>query len=512
MNQTVRVRFAPSPTGYLHIGGLRTALYNYLFAKKSGGTFILRIEDTDQKRYVAAAEDYIINSLKWAGIEADESPQKPGNHGPYRQSERKELYKKYVQQLLDEDKAYYAFDSTEELDAMRERLKEAGSSHQQYDAHTRGDMKNSLTLSSEETKAWLESGKPYVVRFKMPKGESIQFQDIVRGEVTFSSDQLDDKILFKADGMPTYHMANIVDDHLMEISHVIRGEEWLSSTPLHVMLYKAFNWQAPTFAHLPLILKPEGKGKLSKRDGEKHGFPVFPLKWFNEEKDVEQPGFKEIGFLPEAFCNMIAFFGWNPGTEQELFSLTELTDAFSLERIQKGGARFDWDKAKWYNQQHLQNLDNEALESLLKESNSDLLEGKENDFVSKAIALVKERMVFPGDFKKEAGFLFEAPSSYDEKNVRKRYKEQNIPHFEALIEAFNGLQNWESAEIETTLKSYLEQNELGFGAILPGFRLMLTGLMGGPSVFDIAAIIGKEETLHRMKTGMTRFLEIKAAS
>jgi len=508
MSNSVRVRFAPSPTGNLHIGGLRTALYNYLFAKKHGGTFILRIEDTDQNRYVASAEEYITNSLKWAGIEPGEGVGYEGSFGPYRQSERKELYQQYVQQLIDDNKAYYAFDTPQELDALRERLKAEGKATQQYDAHSRGSMKNSLTCTEEDTKSWLSSGKPYAVRFKMPKGEDVSFDDVVRGAVTFNTDQLDDKILMKADGMPTYHMANIVDDHLMEISHVIRGEEWLSSTPLHVMLYKAFNWQAPIFVHLPLILKPNGKGKLSKRDGEQHGFPVFPLKWFNDDAQVEQPGFKEIGFLPDAFNNMLAFLGWNPGTEQELFSLKELTEQFSLDRIQKAGARFDWDKAKWFNQQYVHQMEAKDMLPAVKLHFNELVKDASDDSIIGAIDLMKERLTFITDFEAQAHYLFKQPKSYDEKNVKKRYKAQNVEHFSRLTEQFEAMPVWESAEIEQNLKQYLETNELGFGAILPGFRLLLSGTMSGPSVFDIAAFIGKEATVERMKNGMQHFQKL----
>lgn len=510
MNNNLRVRFAPSPTGYLHIGGLRTALYNYLFAKKNKSTFILRIEDTDQKRYVAEAETYIVNSLKWAGILPNEGPNFGGDFGPYRQSERKDLYQQNVLTLLENGKAYYAFDSAEELDQMRATAKANGNAHQQYDASVRMNMKNSLTLGETATQEWLKSDKPYTIRFKMPIDETIEFEDVVRGKVTFNSSELDDKILMKADGMPTYHLANIIDDHLMQISHVIRGEEWLSSTPLHIMLYKAFEWQVPIFVHLPLILKPSGKGKLSKRDGEQHGFPVFPLKWMNEEKSVEQPGFKEIGFLPEAFNNMIAFLGWNPGNEQELFTQNELVERFSLERIQKAGARFDWEKAKWFNKEHLMKMAAQEMLLAIKEANQQLLNGFEDDEIVKAIDLVKDRLTFYSDFEKEANFLFKTPTSYDEKNVKKRYKTENTPHFKNLITAFESLEQWQSANIESALKAYLEQNELGFGAILPAFRIMLTGIMGGPSVFDIAGFIGKEATINRMKLGLQKFGELKA--
>jgi len=511
MNNNIRVRFAPSPTGYLHIGGLRTALYNYLFAKKNKGTFILRIEDTDQNRYVAEAETYIVDSLKWAGILPDEGPNFGGDFGPYRQSERKELYHGYVHTLLENGKAYYAFDSASELEQMRETAKANGNAHQQYDASVRMKMKNSLTFSEAETQEWLDSEKPYTIRFKMPTDETIEFEDVVRGKVTFNSSELDDKILMKADGMPTYHLANIVDDHLMQISHIIRGEEWLSSTPLHVMLYKAFDWQPPTFVHLPLILKPSGKGKLSKRDGEQHGFPVFPLKWMNEDKNVEQPGFKEIGFLPEAFNNMIAFLGWNPGNEQEMFINDELIQHFSLERIQKAGARFDWEKAKWFNKEHLMKMSAIDMLAPIKETNEQLLTGFEDEKIVKAIDLVKDRMTFYPDFEGQASFLFQAPKNYDEKNIKKRYKTDNEHHFKNLITAFEGVEQWESTNIESTLKAYLEQHELGFGVILPAFRIMLTGIMGGPSVFDIAAFIGKETTLNRMNTGLQKFGELKAS-
>lgn len=511
MSNNIRVRFAPSPTGYLHLGGLRTALYNYLYAKKNDGVFILRIEDTDQNRYVAEAETYIVNSLKWAGILPGEGPEIGGDFGPYRQSERKELYHKYVKILLENDKAYYAFDSAEELNEMRETAKANGNAHQQYDSTIRMTMKNSLTVDQTKTEEWIKNGQPYTVRFKMPTNETIDFTDVVRGNVTFNSSELDDKILLKADGMPTYHLANIVDDHLMQISHVIRGEEWLSSTPLHIMLYKAFEWQPPIFVHLPLIMKPSGKGKLSKRDGEQHGFPVFPLKWMNEEKNVEQPGFKEIGFLPDAFNNMIAFLGWNPGNEQELFSMQELVENFSLERIQKAGARFDWDKAKWFNKEHLMKTSTAEMLTPVKEANQQLVAGFEDDKILKAIYLVKDRMTFYSDFQNQANFLFKPPANYDEKNVKKRYKTENDIHFKNLTIAFEQISDWESAQIEAQLKAYLQDNELGFGAILPAFRIMLTGIMGGPSVFDIAAFIGKTATINRMNEGLQKFGELKAS-
>lgn len=500
MSKKVRVRFAPSPTGYLHIGGVRTALFNYLFAKRNNGSFILRIEDTDRSRYVAEAEKYILDSLAFCGITLDESIETGGDFGPYRQSDRKESYQKNVQTLIENGSAYYAFDSSEELKAKKDV-----DQHWQYGFATRMEMKNSLTFDKEETENWLNSKKPYTVRFKMPENEEVTFKDIIRAEVTFNSNKLDDKILMKADGMPTYHLANVCDDFAMQISHVIRGEEWLSSTALHILLYNAFNWEAPTFAHLPLILNPTGPGKLSKRAGKKFGFPVFPLKWIDDEKQSEQPGFKEMGFNKDAFNNMLAFLGWNPGTEQEIFSLDELVENFDLSKVQKSGARFNWEKAQWYNQQYLQKMDNATIAKELKTTFAKKLESIEIEKLSKAVALVKERMTFLQDFFEQANFLLEAPNSYDEKNVKKRYKTQNINHFKNLISDFENLEAWQEEKIESNLKSFLEKNELGFGAILPGFRLLLTGKMGGPSVFAIAEFIGKEATLERMKAGMEKF-------
>lgn len=511
MSNELRVRFAPSPTGYLHIGGMRTALYNYLLAKKHGGQFILRIEDTDRNRYVEGAEEYILNSLKWAGIEPDESIEKDGDYGPYRQSERKDLYGQFAIQLVNDGHAYYAFDSPEELDKLRADLKEEGSSIQQYNAATRDRMKNSFTLSLEDVKARIDNGEKYVIRVNMPADESIIFNDNIRGEVSFESKLLDDKVLFKSDGMPTYHLANVVDDHHMKISHVIRGEEWLSSTALHVVLYKSLGWSdsMPEFSHLPLIMKPEGNGKLSKRDGEKHGFPVFPLEWKNDEADMLQPGFREIGFLPVAFNNMLAFIGWNPGTEQEIFSKEELINAFSIDRVQKGGGRFDFEKAKWYNQQVMMTMDESELASQVS---AFIPAGVEinKDQIQSVLPFVKERMHFLTDFWEQASFYFQAPSEYDEKMSRKKYKSEMADKYEALSTMLENLDDFSSGNIETQVKHFLEENELGFGAILPIFRLLLTGAMKGASVFDIAAFIGKAETIDRFKKGLEHLKGVNA--
>jgi len=506
MSKKIRVRFAPSPTGYLHIGGLRTALFNYLFAKKNEGTFILRIEDTDRARYVAEAEDYILKSLNYCGLGLDESSVDGGEYGPYKQSERKDLYTERIKELIANGSAYYAFDSSEEIETMRNQVE-----HFQYGHSTRMQMKNSLTFSEEETKNWIEAEKPYTIRFKMPENKDIAFTDLVRGEVKFNTSNLDDKILLKGDGMPTYHLANICDDHAMKISHVIRGEEWLSSTTLHVLLYEAFGWHTPEFAHLPLILNPSGPGKLSKRAGKKFGFPVFPLEWKDDESNSVQPGFKEIGFIPEAFNNMLAFLGWNPGNDQEIFTMDELIKNFDLSKVQKAGARFDWEKAKWFNQQFLQNQDEAEIAKNIK-SILTKYASTEDSRLEKAVALVKERMTFYPDFEDNAAFLFEAPIDYDEKNVRKRFKPVNEIHFKNLLFEFEGINNWNEAEIENTLKSYLSNNDLGFGAILPGFRIMLTGKMGGPSVFEIAEFIGKEETKNRIQVGIEKFKAILDAA
>lgn len=499
-NAKVRVRFAPSPTGPLHMGGVRTALYNYLFAKQQGGEFILRIEDTDQTRFVPGAEQYIIDSLKWCGISPDEGQGFGGHYGPYRQSERKTMYKEYADFLIKNGHAYYAFDSADELDRVRQMAKSAGSPNWQYNHVTRNSMKNSLTLSQNEVDKRLAEGEPYVIRIKLNRNEEVKFEDIVRGWVNVNTNNMDDKVLFKSDGMPTYHLANIVDDHLMQISHVIRGEEWLPSAPLHVLLYRYLGWeeQMPKFAHLPLLLKPDGNGKLSKRDGDRLGFPVFPLQWNNPDNGDQFSGYRENGYFPEAFVNMLAFLGWNPGTEQELFSLEELSQAFSLEKVNKAGARYDHDKTKWFNQQYLRSKTDQELGHLLAEEAA-----KHNQVLSieKATAiaiLMKERAYFIKDLYEESAFFFGRPSSYDEKTTRKKWNSDARNHLSILKQRFSELQDFSEANVEQSFKSYLQDHELGFGKVGPGFRLAVTGKGMGPSMFAICSILGKDETLQRM--------------
>jgi len=507
-SNTVRVRFAPSPTGPLHMGGVRTALYNYLFAKKHNGQFILRVEDTDQTRFVPGAEKYIIDSLNWCGMSPDEGQNFGGDLGPYRQSERKEagIYNQYVQQLLDSGHAYYAFDSSEELETVRELAKSAGSPNWQYNHVTRNSMRNSLTLSGEEVKKLLEQGAPYVVRIKLPRNEEVKFEDIIRGWVKVNTNNMDDKVLFKSDGMPTYHLANIVDDHLMKITHVIRGEEWLPSAPLHILLYRYFGWQdtMPRFAHLPLLLKPDGNGKLSKRDGDRLGFPVFPLEWNNAENGDSFSGYREKGYFPEAFVNMLAFLGWNPGTDQELFTLDELSQAFSLEKVHKAGARYDHDKTKWFNQQYLRQLSDEQLGESLR---SQAAEHDINVALNKAISiasLIKDRAVFLSDLWKESSVFFVAPTEYDEKTVRKKWNAESRSYLVDLREVFSKLNIFDIESIEIAFKTYLESKELGFGKVGPAFRLAVTGAGMGPSMFEICAILGKEESLARIDIALEK--------
>jgi len=494
----VRVRFAPSPTGPLHIGGVRTALYNYLFAKHHGGDFLLRIEDTDQTRFVPGAEEYIIESLKWLGLEPDEGLGYGGDNGPYRQSERKPMYMSYAKQLLENGHAYYAFDTPEELTEVRERAKQAKVASWQYNNITRNSMRNSLTMPADEVQAKLDAGEPHVIRFKMPRGEEIRFEDAIRGWVVFSSDQLDDKVLMKNDGMPTYHLANIVDDHLMNITHVIRGEEWLPSAPLHIMLYKGFGWEAPTFAHLSLILKPNGKGKLSKRDGDEGGFPVFPINWKDPATGNTLLGYRESGYYPEAVLNLLAFLGWNPGTTQEIFSLDELVQAFSLERVGKSGAKFDPEKAKWYNQQYLRTRSDEQLidelNPMLKE------EGLEpsQDTLMKSVGLLKERAFFAKDML-EGRFFFEAPKEYDEKLASKKWKEETPAILSELKDKLVVLDSFTAAPLEASFKEFLEEKELGMGAVMPNLRLAITGKGVGPAFFDTLEIIGKDEFASRIE-------------
>ncbi len=493
MPQKVRVRFAPSPTGPLHIGGVRTALFNYLFAKKHHGDFVLRIEDTDQNRYVEGAENYIVEALNWLGIPFDEGPSQEGEFGPYRQSERKHLYEKYALELIEKEHAYYAFDTPERLDFHRKNHEAKGKTFI-YNWHNRLKLDNSLSLSNEETKAKLDSGAPYVVRFKSPQDEKLLLHDIIRGAIEIDTNVLDDKVLFKSDGMPTYHLANIVDDHLMEITHVIRGEEWLPSLPLHQLLYNAFEWAAPEFAHLPLIMKPVGKGKLSKRDGEKGGFPVFPLSW-NESR-----GYRESGYFPEAVLNFLALLGWNPGTEQELFSLQELVETFSLERVTKSGARFDPEKTKWYNHQWLQKKPNEELASLFDSVLKEIPQDVRNEgYVEKVVELIKERADFVTDFWELGDYFFEAPTTYQEKAVKKQWKDDTPTIISQLTMVLEPLTDFTSENVEAKVKNWIGEQGLSFGKVMPPLRLVIVGDMKGPHLFDIMALLGKAESLARME-------------
>ena len=496
----VRVRFAPSPTGPLHIGGVRTALYNYLFAKKHNGNLILRIEDTDQSRYVDGAEEYIVNSLQWCGIKFDEGPINGGDFGPYKQSQRKDIYKKYAEFLVDNDKAYYAFDTKEELEEMRVRMKKAGVASPQYNSITRESMHNSISLSEDEVQKRIQENQKYVIRLKIPRNEEVKINDLVRGWVVVNTNNIDDKVIFKSDGMPTYHLANVVDDYLMKITHVIRGEEWLPSAPLHVLLYKYLGWESkqPKFAHLPLILKPDGNGKLSKRDGDRLGFPVFPLNWTNPETKEISLGYKEGGYFPEAFINMLAFLGWNPGTPQELFSLNELCKTFSLERVGRSGAKFDFDKTKWYNQQYLRSKTKtelaEILQVLLKENNINA----DINYVASVCEQLKERATFVKDMWDEGKYFFQQPRLYDEKTIRKKWKDNTHVILNELRLEISKIEKFTSEEIETVFKQFLERNKIKMGVLLPVFRLSLTGLGMGPSLFNIAELIGKKETLSRI--------------
>tara|TARA_B110001450_G_scaffold5426_1_gene5651 strand:+ start:661 stop:2166 length:1506 start_codon:yes stop_codon:yes gene_type:complete len=497
MSQEVRVRFAPSPTGPLHIGGVRTALFNYLFAKKHNGTFVLRIEDTDQNRYVAGAEKYIKDAMEWCGFPFEEGPDKEGSFGPYKQSERKHIYKEYCDKLIASGNAYYAFDSAENLDSLRAAC-EAEKKTFIYNWHNRLELDNSLVLSKEEVIKRLANGDKYVVRFKSPQDEILIMQDEIRGEIKIDTNVLDDKILFKSDEMPTYHLANIVDDHLMEISHVIRGEEWLPSMALHILLYKAFEWQAPKFAHLPLILKPTGKGKLSKRDGDKGGFPVFPLEWKTEESISR--GFKEDGYLPEAVVNFLAFLGWNPGTEQELFTLEELVKSFDLKRVNKAGAKFDPEKAKWFNQQYFVNQEDDKIAAqyeAIVTNKTDKLYSKE--YITKAVSLVKERAVFVNDLWDLSNFFFEAPTVYDAKAFKKAIKEDTPSLMQELIQFIEGIADFSSENLQTEVKAWITAKEIGFGKVMQPLRLSLVGAMKGPDVFDIMVLLGKKESIKRIQ-------------
>jgi len=494
----VRVRFAPSPTGPLHIGGVRTALYNYLFAKKNKGTFILRIEDTDQARFVEGAEEYIFESLYWCGIRPDEGVIEGGDYGPYRQSNRKDIYKQFADRLIDSGNAYYAFDTQEELDALRNEAEKAGKTFI-YNAFTRKGLKNSLTVSDVEWNSLLDRGEPYVIRFRMPDDEEIHFDDMIRGHIVVNTNTLDDKVLFKSDGMPTYHLANIVDDHLMKLSHVIRGEEWLPSLPLHFMLYRAFGWEPPLFAHLPLLLKPDGKGKLSKRDGDKLGFPVFPLYWPYGET---ARGYREDGYYPEAFVNMLALLGWNPGTEQELFTLDELVEAFSIDRVHKAGSRFDHDKAKWFNHQYLRKKPSDQLAMEFRE----LLRAKgiHVDIVrlEMLVELVKERVSFMKDIWDQTDFFFKAPETYDPEAVRKRWGKDTASQLTELKDLLLTIPDFSVAAAETAVKEWIAAKGYNTGAIMNAFRLVLVGSLRGPHIFDIISWIGREESAGRIERGV----------
>jgi len=497
MTKNVRVRFAPSPTGPLHIGGVRTALFNYLFAKKHNGTFILRIEDTDQNRYVDGAEQYIVDALNWCGMPFDEGPNTNKTFGPYRQSERKHLYKQYADELIESGNAYYAFDTSETLDFHRKDHEAKGKTFI-YNWHNRLKLSNSLSLSADEVDAKLDAGEDYVIRFKSPQDETLHLTDIIRGAIKIDTNVLDDKVLFKSDGMPTYHLANIVDDHLMEISHVIRGEEWLPSLALHYQLYHAFGWETPEFAHLPLILKPTGKGKLSKRDGDKLGFPVFPLQWTDPKTNDVSRGYKEDGYFPEAMVNFLAFLGWNPGTEQEIFNLGELIEAFDLKKVNKSGARFDPDKIKWFNHHYMQEQDNDVLAKTFKSQNSQLDEMDMN-YISMVIGLIKERATFVSDFWNLSHFFFTAPTSYDEKASKKAFKEGTKELMSKLVEIINNVEDFSVETLQTDIKGWITSNEIGFGKVMMPLRLALVGALQGPDVFDIMFMIGRAETVNRIE-------------
>ena len=495
-DRKVRVRFAPSPTGALHIGGVRTALYNYLFARQHGGDLVFRIEDTDSNRFVPGAEEYIIESFRWLGIKFDEGVSFGGEHGPYRQSERRSIYKKYVDQLLAADKAYIAFDTPEQLEAKRAEIQNF-----QYDARTRGEMTNSLTLPKEEVERRIADGEQYVVRFKVEPGIDVHIDDMIRGHVVIKSDILDDKVLYKsADELPTYHLANIVDDHLMEITHVIRGEEWLPSAPLHVLLYRAFGWEdtMPTFAHLPLLLKPEGKGKLSKRDGDRLGFPVFPLEWHDPKTGDVSSGYRESGYFPEAVVNFLALLGWNPGTEQELFTLDELVQAFDIHKCSKAGARFDYQKGIWFNHEYMLKKSNEEVANLFAPivANNGVDETMER--ITQVVAMMKDRVNFVKELWPLCSFFFIAPTEYDEKTVKKRWKADSAKVMGELADVLEGIDDFSVEGQEPVVMKWVEEKGYKLGDVMNAFRLTLVGIGKGPGMFDISAFLGKEETLKRM--------------
>lgn len=504
MEREVRVRFAPSPTGALHIGGLRTALYNYLLAKKHGGKMLLRIEDTDQTRFYPGAEEYIIEALKWVGITIDEGPHVGGPHAPYRQSERKPMYMEYAMKLVNDGNAYYAFDTPEELDAMRERLTAAKVPNPQYNAITRATMKNSLTLPEDEVKRRLASGEPYVIRIKMPKKEEVRLNDIIRGWVMVHSSTLDDKVLMKSDGMPTYHMANVVDDHLMGITHVIRGEEWLPSAPLHVLLYRFLGWEStmPQFAHLPLLLKPDGNGKLSKRDADSHGFPIFPLDWKDPFTGDESKGFREAGYLPEAMINFLSLLGWNPGDNRELFSMDELIKEFSVERIGKAGAKFDINKAKWFNQHYLRQKPNEELAKFLLADLEKAGVKCTPEYAASVCGLMKERVTFPADFYRETSFFFAEPSKYDMDVAAKKWTDDAVKVITDFKSELTQLASFSIENIKASLENALTKNNVKQGTVMQSLRLAVTGVGNGPDLMEMMLLIGKESTVKRLDNAL----------
>ena len=507
MNRKVRVRFAPSPTGALHIGGVRTALFNYLFARQHGGDMLLRIEDTDSTRFVPGAEEYITEALAWLGIEIDEgicqdAPNGKGDHGPYRQSERREIYHQYVDQLLASGNAYIAFDTPEQLEAKRAEI-----ANFQYDARTREQMVNSLTLSQEEVDARIAAGEKYVVRFKVEPNIDVHVHDLIRGEVVINSNILDDKVLYKsADDLPTYHLANIVDDHLMEISHVIRGEEWLPSAPLHVLLYKAFGWEdtMPQFAHLPLLLKPDGNGKLSKRDGDRLGFPVFPLEFHNQKDGSVSSGYREEGYYPEAVINFLALLGWHATGDQEMYTMQELIEQFSLERVSKSGAKFDYEKGKWFNHQYLQLKSNEELaEQFMPYLEAQGLSG-DKATVAKVIGLTKDRVNFVNELWEQVNFFFVAPTEYDEKSLKKRWKEDSPKHMTEMLALLEAHEDWSAEGLDNLIMPWIAEKEYGVGIVMNAFRICLVGAARGPHIWNITDVLGKEETLSRVRTALEK--------
>ncbi|MEO6522556.1 MAG: glutamate--tRNA ligase [Mucilaginibacter sp.] len=502
-NSKVRVRFAPSPTGGLHLGGVRTVLFNYLFAKKHGGDFVLRIEDTDQNRYVDGAEKYILDCLKWCGLTPDESPEVGGHYAPYRQSERKAIYREYAERLVAQGHAYYAFDTTEELEQKRKEIPNF-----QYGQVYRDGLNNSLALTTGEVEHLLDKGVPHVIRIKMPTDESVHFNDMIRGHVSFETNLVDDKVLLKADGMPTYHLAVVVDDYLMKITHAFRGEEWLPSAPIHLLLWRYLGWEAnmPEWAHLPLILKPDGHGKLSKRDGARLGFPVYAMNWLDPKTQELTPGFRELGFLPEAFLNLLAMLGWNDGTDKEIFTLDELIDSFSIERVSKAGAKFDFEKAKWYNAEWIKKLQATSLEPQVKhELEIRGVEVTDDAYLVKVIEAVKDRCVLLADFRQQAGYFFEIPAEYDLPSVQPKWTDAKTDFFNELILKLSSAEVWEPVQLEVIFKYLVEEKGLKIGDVMLPFRIMLVGGKFGPHVFDIAALLGKEETVERIGVALEVF-------